>query len=149
MNLKKIFLLSIPLIILLFVGWFYFAISGLSYDYSPSFEKVKFTNSENSDSVFIKKKVWGISANSQVIIISRNGEVPFSPDSINDFVFNSWAPFLYKFENDTLSVFIRLASNTPANFKSDIKIEQIVLSNPEMMNLIDNYKEKGLILFSK
>ncbi|MFA5560980.1 MAG: hypothetical protein WC964_04315 [Acholeplasmataceae bacterium] len=146
---KRIFLLSIPVIILLFIGWFYFAISGLSYDYSPSFEKVKFTNSENSDSVFIKKKVWGISANSQVIIISRNGEVPFSPDSTSDFIFSAWSSFLYKFENDTLTTYAPIAFQIPENFDSEITIEQKVLTSPEMINLVNTYKEKELILFNR
>jgi len=146
---KKIFLLFIPVTLLLFVGWFYFAISGLSPDYTPSFEKVKFISSETSDSVFLKSKVWGVSSNHQIITISKNGEIPFSPDSTNDFMFKGWSPFLYKFENDTLSVFIRSASNEPENFSSDITVVQKILSNSEMMNLIDNYKEKGLMLFSR
>lgn len=149
MSPKKIFLLSIPIALLLFVVWAYLGISGLSPDYSPSFEKVKFFSVGTSDSVFIKSKVWGISSDHQIITISKNGDIPFLADSTNDFVFKGWSPFLYKFENDTLSVFIRSASNTPTNFKSDIKVQQIILSNPEMMNMIDNYKEKGLILFSR
>ncbi len=149
MSLKKITLLSIPIALLLFVGWFYFAISGLSHDYSPSFDKVPFIHSDSSDSVFIKKKVWGISANHQIIVISKDGLIPFSPDSTKDFMFNGWDPFLYKFENDTLSVFIRSISNEPKNFNSGITIDQKVLSNPEMINLIDNYQEKDLILFNR
>ncbi len=149
MTTKKIFLLFILITLLLFVGWFYFAISGLSPDYSPSFEKVKFISSESSDSVFVKRKVWGVSSNHQVITISKKGEIPFSPDSTKDYIFNGWGPFLYKFENDTLSVFIRIVSNEPEKFGGDITIEQKVLSTPEMINLIANYEEKGLILLSR
>ncbi len=149
MSPKKIFILSIPLTLLLFVVWVYLGISGLSPDYSPTFEKVKFVSSNSSDSVFIKSKVWGVSSNSQIIAISNKGDIPFSADSTYDFLFNGWGPFLYKFKNDTLSVFIRSASNKPTNFRSDITVEQKVLSNPEMIDLINNYEEKGLILFSR
>ncbi len=148
MDLKKIFLLSIPVVILLFIGWFYLAISGLSYDYSPSFEKIKFTNSENSDSIFIKKKIWGVSANSQIIIISRSGEIPFTPDSTSDFIFSAWSSFFYKFENDTLTTFAPIAFRSPENFNSEITIEQKVLTSPEMINLSKTYKEQDLILFN-
>jgi len=149
MPFKKIFLLSIPLALLLFVAWVYFAISGLSPDYSPTFEKIKFSNEETSDSVFIKKKVWGVLANHQIIVISKNGKVPFSPDSTADYVFDSWSPFFYKFENDTLFTFVLKESQSPVSFKSGITVKQNVLSSPEMINLIETYQDKGIILFAR
>src|SRR6056297_1683595 len=149
MTIKKIFIILISVVAILLVVWAYLAISGLTPDYSPTFEKVKLINTQATDSVFIKKKVWGVSADHQVISISQNGEIPFSPDTTNDFIFNTWSPFFYEFEKDTLTVFVSIISKKPQNFNSDITVKQKILTNPEMMNLFDTYKEKGLNLLSR
>lgn len=149
MSLKKILIFTISILILAICGWFFIAIWNISPDYSPYFEKSKLVNSNSTDSVFIKKKVWGVTSNHQIITISKNSNTPFNPDSTSDFIFKGLSPFFYKFQNDSLTVFVRHASEEPPKFKSDITIQQKALTNPEMMNLFDTYEEKNLTLFSR
>lgn len=72
-------------------------------------------------------------------------EIDFEEQPNDAYVFEGLTPFYYKFENDSLKLFIGRESEIPKNFKSKIKIIQIVLLNPEMTELDANYEKEKLI----
>lgn len=80
----------------------------------------------------------------QVIVISENPSDSFQGDNSTDYIYEGLTPFFYKQNGDTLKVYVTKKSPTPGSFKSGIVIDQVELNNAELMNLYDDYKEKGL-----
>ena len=100
----------------------------------------------NTEKIFIKKRNWGITGGSQQIIISKSDENEEAPDSNKNYIYKGLSSFYYKLQNDSLLVYVTNAASVPAQFKTSLKIRQIELENPLMMNLLENgnYKKKGL-----
>jgi hypothetical protein len=112
--------------------------------------KIKEIHSNDlNTSIFIKQKVWGLTNDNQTIIISKSSTKKFSPDPATDYIYEGLSPFYYKFYHDTLFVYIMNKSEVPQSLKTEIKIVQTKLANPEMMRLIkdDQYKKEGLNTF--
>ncbi len=118
-------------------------------DYEVKYEikEIKFQN--DSSPIFIKRKVWGITYDNQIIVISSSPKKKFDSDSTTDYVYEGLSPFYYKFFKDSLFVYTMKKSDVPKNLKTGVKIIQIELENSEMMRLIknDQYKAEGLKTF--
>ena len=118
-------------------------------DYKGEYDVKEIKTPNVSSSIFIKRKVWGITYDNQTIVISSSREKEFNPNSATDYVYEGLSPFYYKFYKDSLFVYTMKKSNVPQNLKTEFKIMQIELENPEMMRLIENdqYKVEGLNTF--
>ncbi|SFE46081.1 hypothetical protein SAMN05518672_106202 [Chitinophaga sp. CF118] len=96
--------------------------------------------------VFIKRKVWGLTGDKQIVVISNVGNEDFKPQKSNDYIYEGLFEIFYKLQHDTLFIYTLVSSPVPNKFSSPYKIVQVELDNPELMDLIeyDNYKKKGL-----
>lgn len=144
MSKMKIITLSIIAIIVIGVILLYYAVP--NEDEAVIYKTVKLRSKDGQSSLYIKKKIWGMTSNGQQIIISDSDDKKFEADSFNHYIFNGLIPFFYKLENDTLTVYTRQVSSIPQNLRTKFSIVQFELENPDMMRLIenDNYKKQGL-----
>ena len=113
-------------------------------NFEPQITKVELRSEHYNESLFIKKKIWGITADHQVIIITKSNDAVVEPKIEYDYVYEGMLPFYYQFKDDTLKLFVRKESNIPNKLSTNIKIVQIILNNTEMMNLTKTYIEKNL-----
>ena len=139
----------IAIIILFLIGVFYFALPNKGADIR--FKVIELSSSDGKSKIFIKKKVWGMTSDNQVVFISSSDDKEAMPDLIKDYIYKGLMPLLYRFQNDTLFIYTVLESPVPKEFKTNIKIVQILLENPEILQLIEheNYKSKGLTVISE
>ena len=94
--------------------------------------------------VYIKRKVWGITGNHEFTVVSKSGDESFEPNEDNEYVYKGLSPIFYSFRDDTLNIYVMKESKKPTEMTTRIQVNQIVLTNPQMMNLMVNYKDKGL-----
>lgn len=94
--------------------------------------------SREGDKVFIKRKVWGLTDDHQLTVVSNtNTEILSIPDSINDYVFRGPDPFVYSLREDTLILFVRKKVHMPPNFNhQSIYVLQREVSSSEYSDLI-------------
>ena len=109
----------------------------------PSYSNKVILCSQCSDSVYLRTRTWG---NEHLAIITQSSKSDLEPDSNKDYIFDLSSPVFYKNIKDSIVVYTYTRSKFPRNFNSKIKVEQIELSNPKMMNLIkdQNYIKLGL-----
>lgn len=138
-----IIVLALAILIIAFMV-FYFSVPKKNYDIAVNV--VELSSATTKSKLFLKKKNWGMTGDGQFIIISDNGEKNFELDSSRNYVFKGLSELYYKFENDTLSIYVAKASPVPSKLKTSFVIKQTELENPDMMRLIenDNYKKQGL-----
>jgi len=141
-----IVLISIVVVIVLFIYTYW---SSIVPDFEPTYTVVELKSDASQESIYLKKKVWGISSDHQVIVISASGEVEFEAQESEEYLYKTSTPFLYEFKDDLLKVYTRRASPIPSNFDSSIKVEQVVLNNSDMLDLLDKHEEKGVKAFSR
>lgn len=110
----------------------------------PNIEVIEIHSQKYNETIFIKKKTWGLTGDSHLIVISNSSEVNFEKNEKNDYIFEDLTPLLYKFEKDTLTIYTMELAPFPDNMISNIRINQIKLTNSEMMELNKKYQEKGL-----
>ena len=113
------------------------------HELQPDVNVVEIRSERFNESIYIKKTAWGISADHQFFSISNSSSDKFEQDTIKDYIFYGDL-FLYNFTNDTLFVYVNKESVLPKEFRSNINIKQIELTNPEMMDLWIYYDAKGL-----
>lgn len=149
MNRIKVLVITAIVIILLLIIVFYFVLPNKGADVRS--EVIELSSSDGESKIFIKKKVWGMTSDNQIVVISNSSREESIPGITRNYIYEGLMPLLYKFQNDTLFVYTVLKSSVPKEFKTSIKIVQIQLDNPEMLQLIehDNYKNKGLIVISE
>jgi hypothetical protein len=139
----KIFLIGLLIVIVVGALLFYFVFprrdEGVFYKVIP-------IESGNHSVIFIKKKIWGMTSDHQVIVISNTKEKRFTPNAKQNYIYNGLSPLFYNLKNDSLYIYTYKASPVPQELVTDIKIVQIELENPEMMQLLekDRYKSQGL-----
>lgn len=92
----------------------------------------------------LKKRNEG---NEATVVISKSPNLKSIPDTSSEFIYDiSSSPLLYKKTPDSLIIYTRRLSGIPVLFRSNVKVSQIELSNPKMMNLIygKSYIKMGL-----
>src|SRR5665647_1360454 len=142
-KMRKATLIIISVILIIIMSYLFYDGSqdnGVTYN-------VKEIHSQNfNSSLFIKQKLWGLTSDNQIIIISTSPTKKFSPNPTTDYIYEGLSPFYYKFHGDTLFVYTMQNSKIPKSFKTKIIIVQTELANPEMMRLVKNYqyKKEGL-----
>ncbi len=139
----KFFVIGGILIAALAIFFLWYALTHLP-EFTPQFWQVGLYSDRFDEELFIKRKVWGITGDHQVIVVSKSKTEEFKPDEEREYVFRGLSPLFYRFESDTLKLYVTHAAKVPPNFDSRIHIEQVVLSNTEMMSLMENHERKGL-----
>ena len=111
-------ILAIPVI---YVGYeFYRIIKALG----PQYERVEIRSESLDESIFLKGVLWGGWDSHQKIFISSSPELEFHPDSTSDYVFQWEWDFLYRFENDTLTVYSSQWPEVPEIWPSQIIVDR-------------------------
>lgn len=136
----KVFFLIIGILIII-IALYLLYFSKQIPDYKPIVKILKIHSDDLNESIYIKKKSWGITYDHQLIIISKSSDEDFEPNEDENYIFLN---LFYKVKEDTVFIYTMKKSTVPRNFHSKFKIKQIELSNPEMMELTTKYKEKGL-----
>ena len=144
---KKFILIGIVFLVAILAYYIYLSVSVPKYE--PTYTVLELKSDILNDSVYLKKKVWGIAANHQVIVVSSSGQSEFEPDLEKQYIYEGFTPILYEFLGDTLKMYVRKASEIPSSFESAIKIEQVVLDTPEMIELLAKHEERGIELLSR
>jgi hypothetical protein len=140
---KKKIIIFISLCILIGLIIFLF-ISENSEVVKSNYKVSKIFASSLNQTVFIIKETWGISSDHQRVVISTSNSES-KPDSSKEYIFSD-SEFFYKLVQDTIYVYTMSKARIPSKFESKIKIKQIEISNPDLMDLYKNYKSKGLEL---
>lgn len=113
-------------------------------DFKPIVTKTKIYSKINDETLYIKKKVWGVTGDHRVVIVSNSSKEDFEPSDEHEYIYRGLNPLFFGFRDDTLSLYVRKKSDTPKMFSSKIVIVQNVLDNAEMRTLNDIYQKKGL-----
>lgn len=139
---RILLILGVALIlgIIFFFTFLYVNIPSLA----PKISKVEIYSQTFGEKIFIKKKNWGLTGDQQVIVVGKSPDDAFEPNAAAEYVYIGLSPFFYKFENDTLNLYVMKESRTPPKLSTKLTISQIILKNPEMMDLIEHFQEKGL-----
>lgn len=145
---KKVIIVTVSIVVVIVLSLFTYWSSTVP-DFEPTYNVVELKSDTSQEAIYIKKKVWGISSDHQVIVISTSGDVEFEVQESEEYLYKTSTPFLYEFKDDLLKVYTRQASVIPSGFDSGIKVEQIVLNNPDMMELLEKHEEKGIKVFSR
>lgn len=114
--------------------------------FKPEVTIIEIDSEQANEKIYIKRKVWGISADHRIVVISISPETDFEPNPNQEYVYKGFSPIFYRFVNDTLELFVNKLANIPSKMPTEIKINQIVLSNSEMMSLMEDYEGRGLSL---
>ncbi|MFB6454394.1 hypothetical protein ACE38W_03910 [Chitinophaga sp. Hz27] len=114
-------------------------------------EVIALQSSNGKSHIYLKKKVWGMTSDNQVIVISNSAKKDFEPNKNADYFYPGLVPFLYKFNRDTLFIYTLERANVPPNFHSDIHVIQNIMDSPELYKLYDNesYRKLGISLLSR
>lgn len=139
MKIILILIITIALIIVAILVYTYFVFPNLG----PIVRTIEVKSSISQEKIYIKKKQWGLTGDAQVIVVSESSEEEFEPNENTEYVYRGLLPFFYKFENDTLNLYVRKKSGIPNN-KFKVIINQIELTNSQMMELMTTYEQKGL-----
>ena len=135
---KKILLISFFTVVIIAVCvlfGFFSLVPDLQTPPDSTVEKLIFAN---QNTLFLKRKS---DLKEGLAVISTSSNLEFLPDTSTDFIYDvSNSPLLYKMIGDSLIIYTRKLSKVPDRFKSKVKIRQIELNNPSMMNLIENKK---------
>jgi hypothetical protein len=113
-------------------------------EFRPVVTSVAIQSSDRADALYVKRMVWGLTSDHQVIVVSGSPQEEFEPDPSKEYVYKGLSPFFYSYTTDTLTVYVRQRAEVPEQLSTRIHVFQVVLGNPEMMNLMETYHEKGL-----
>lgn len=111
----------------------------------PTTKLIELNSQTLNEKLYIKNVIRGITGDHNTILISTTPEIDPFEDSSDDFIFKGWSPFYYKFTDDSLIVYTMKESIVPRNFNTNIKIVQVTLPNPDMIQFNDQYEKLGFI----
>jgi hypothetical protein len=140
MKTTLIIILILTGLLLTLLSYLYFNLP----DYKPKVSIVSIYSERFDERIALKKKVWGVTGDHQVIVVSKSADDEFQADENREYVFEGFLPLFYRFERDTLHLYVRKASKVPDAMPTKITINQVVLNNTEMIELAEKYRELGL-----
>lgn len=92
---------------------------------------------DNKSKLYIKRKVWGVTSDYQVTVISNSHSEIVELDSTVDYIYKGLEPFVYKMQSDTLIIYTMQPCSEPHHFNSSkMRVVQRRVSNPEYMDLM-------------
>jgi|JI10StandDraft_1071094.scaffolds.fasta_scaffold1929407_1 hypothetical protein len=133
-------IISIVLIVVAIGVFFFVKYSDLG---EASFDRTELSF-PGKPQLYIKIKSWGVSADSQVTVITTDPETKFKVDSTEQIVFNDLEPFLYQQRNDTLILCVRRKATVPPGFNHQWTIIQHEVDNSEWTKRRRDYRYKKI-----
>lgn len=144
---KKSIIVVVILLMILGVAMYFYVDDRLEESFSTDVNIEKVSFEEVGANLYLKQKVWGMTSDSKVTIISTNSFQSFEEDPNAAYVYSSGSTLFFRTVNDTLEIFSMTLAKEPSNFDSRIKVRQVRISNPEFIFLNENYKKEGLSRF--
>ena len=92
----KKYIIVIGIFLLIFITFLLYLYFRLP-DLGPKVSLVEIYSINFEENIYIKKKVWGLLGNDQVIVVSKSNESSFEPDINREYVFKGLSPFFYNF----------------------------------------------------
>lgn len=136
-------ILSVILILIVVVAYMF----NSAPEFEPKVKIIEINSNKLNEKLYLKKKNWGMTGDAQVIVVSGSDETEFEPDTNKEYVYNGFSPFFYKFNEDTLQLYVSHESKIPNELRSKIIINQIVLGSLELRRLDTNENYQGLKKF--
>lgn len=97
-----------------------------------------------NESIFVSKKVWGVSYDHQIVLISSQAKEEVNYNSETDYIYQGLSTLLYKVAGRDLVIYTRKKSPIPKQFGSKVNIVQVELDNQSMGALKTNHEKEGL-----
>jgi hypothetical protein len=111
---------------------------------SPKYGFLSLRSPQNAE-LYFKREVRGL--NYDVMVLSTNKDYCKEPNASSEFIFASDPlPMYYRFEGNTLNLFLTSAAAQPSDFQSDVRVVQHHLSPLEFAEIRKSFKERGLTL---
>jgi len=112
----------------------------------PFTKEVAIHSSTLGETLFIRTKIWGATANHRITIVSQSSEELYEPDKNREYSYNELEPGFYRFANDTLWLYVLDPSPVPEQMSTRITVIQVELNGPEWheLNNEDRYFLKGV-----
>lgn len=85
---------------------------------------------------YVKKYSWGLLGNHSIVYLTNSRERT-NIDESKDQILTKSSSVFFEVKNDILTIYCRTSPDINPNFKSDLDIKYVKLSNPEFMNLYD------------
>ncbi len=116
-------------------------------DFEPQVTILELKSITNKDSIYLKRKAWGLLGDQNITIISTTNDNNFDKSSEFDFIFNDNYELFYRLEDTVLLIWVDKKVLYPNNFNSKIIVKQIVLWGPQWTQLRDNMHSNGVNKF--
>jgi hypothetical protein len=97
-----------------------------------------------NESIYVSKKVWGVSYDHQIVLISSQPKEKVNYDSETDYIYQGLSSLFYKVAGRDLVIYTRKKSPIPKRFNSRANIVQVELDNQDMSTLRADYEKEGL-----
>ncbi|MCP4705339.1 MAG: hypothetical protein GY865_12075 [candidate division Zixibacteria bacterium] len=149
MKIKKIIITFVCCAILGVIGYVLFSFYYLFFiAWAPEYKYFEITSPINNDSLFVKKKNWGMTYDHQIVFISSQ---PKQDDEYNphyDYMYRGLQGLLYKVSNDTVYIYASTLSPTPDSFSSQLVIIQVEIYYDKMHEFQKDSYKKGMTRIS-
>ena len=81
----------------------------------------------------------------KMAVLSTSPSSKFEFDTSSEFIYDlNSSPILYKKVEDSLVIYTMTLSKFPINFASAVKVIQVEVDNPKMMDMIENMKNRNI-----
>jgi len=117
---------------------------GCTPDLKPVWNIVELHSNDQSENIFIKVQGNGIGSPERIVIVSRDSQKRIDKD--RDIIFSSRQPIFYKQNIDTISVYTDTKASSGSSLSGKIQLQQVILTNPELMDMCDTYKSAGITI---
>lgn len=148
---KKALIILTSLLVIILLFWFGIVvnktINSLDEIGKPLFQKkiINFPNKKTK--LYLKSKNWGLTGDHKISVISTNPDKEFQPDSISEYIFESFEEIIYYVERDTLKIYARQFPTIPEKFDSEIQIKVMKIENNIEWNKIKEKTKLGYEIF--
>jgi len=112
--------------------------------WEPVISRIEINIPDLNESVYVTKKIWGVSYDHQIILISSQPKKEVKYDPETDYLYEGHSTLFYKVDGRDLKIYTRKRAHPPQHFDSEVNIVQIELDNVGMNKLKENYEKEGL-----
>jgi hypothetical protein len=100
----------------------------------------------DSYSLYLKRKVWGMTGDHSLTVLSENSEQQIENSKLH-FSTNIIDPIFYKVKKDTLFIYSSALFKNSHFFDEEVKIVQREMTSKEMTDMYANYAKYGFNKF--
>ena len=103
--------------------------------FQPVYTKEQIHSHKLKETIYLKSKTWGISADHRIYVISTNRDTKFEPSESSEYVFRGFDDLFYRQTEDSITFYVTQIPNVPEIFSTKFQLEFVELSNPEFTQL--------------